>query len=263
MGLLSYFRRQPAAGAAPASDADSVELARRRAKRRLVGATVLVIAGVLGFPLLFDTAPRSLSVDIPIDIPGKDVVAPIAAKPSAKPAAATPAPKDDDIVTERATEAAAESPSSPAVAAKPVERPVEKVAEKPVDKPAEKVAAKPAERKPEPAARPAPKPTADDAARARAALEGKPAAAAKPEAKPADGSVRFVVQVGAYGEAASAREARTRVEKLGFKTYTQVVETSSGKRIRVRIGPYADRGEADKVAAQIRQSGLSSAVLTL
>lgn len=259
MGLLSYFRRQPAAGAAPASDADSVELARRRAKRRLVGATVLVIAGVLGFPLLFDTAPRSLSVDIPIDIPGKDAVAPIAAKPSAKPAAATPAPKDDDIVTERATEAAAESPSSPAVAAKPVERPVEKPAEKVADK----AAAKPAERKPEPAARPAPKPTADDAARARAALEGKPAAAAKPEAKPADGSVRFVVQVGAYGEAASAREARTRVEKLGFKTYTQVVETSSGKRIRVRIGPYADRGEADKVAAQIRQSGLSSAVLTL
>ena len=255
MGLLSFFHRKSdtGTGASP-TDADSVELARSRARRRLVGATVLVVLGVLGFPLLFDTVPRPLSGDIPIDIPRKDAAAPLIAKPAGPPPAAVTAPKDDPIVTESASEAGREVAASAAVP---------RVAAAPAEKPAAKPAEKLADKKPEPAAsKPA---VAPDAARARAALEGKPVVAAKPEAadKTADGSTRFVVQVGAYSEADSAREARSRVEKLGYKTYTQVVETPSGKRIRVRIGPYADRGEADKVASKIKQSGLNSAVLTL
>ena len=255
MGLLSFFHRKSdtGSGASP-TDADSVELARSRARRRLVGATVLVVLGVLGFPLLFDTVPRPLSGDIPIDIPRKDAAAPLIAKPAGPPPAAVTVPKDDPVVTESASEAGREVAASAAVP---------RVAAAPAEKPAAKPAEKLADKKPEPAAsKPAVVP---DAARARAALEGKPVVAAKPEAadKTADGSTRFVVQVGAYSEADSAREARSRVEKLGYKTYTQVVETPSGKRIRVRIGPYADRGEADKVASKIKQSGLNSAVLTL
>ena len=257
MGLLSFFQRKSGTGSgASPTDADSVELARGRARRRLVGATVLVVLGVLGFPLLFDTAPRPLSGDIPIDIPRKDAAAPLVSKPASPPPAAVTAPKDDAVMTESAEEAGREvaaPTASPRVAAAPPEKP----AAKPADKKPEPAASKPAATKPAVAA---------DAARARAALEGKPAVvAAKTEAadKPSDGSTRFVVQVGAYSEADSAREARSRVEKLGYKTYTQVVETPSGKRIRVRIGPYADRGEADKVAAKIKQSGLGSAVLTL
>nr|MBA2721981.1 SPOR domain-containing protein [Methylibium sp.] len=74
---------------------------------------------------------------------------------------------------------------------------------------------------------------------------------------------RFVVQVGAFSEATSARQVRQRVEKLGLKTYTQVVETAAGKRIRVRVGPYGERGEADRAAARLKQAGLQPAVLTL
>lgn len=82
-------------------------------------------------------------------------------------------------------------------------------------------------------------------------------------AKAAVAEGRYVVQVGAFAETTGAREARTKVEKLGLKTYTQVVETPDGKRIRVRVGPYAERAEADKAAAQLRASGLAAAVLTL
>ena len=49
----------------------SVEVMRRRAKHRLIGAAVLVLLGVIGFPLLFDTQPRPIAVDIPIEIPGQ------------------------------------------------------------------------------------------------------------------------------------------------------------------------------------------------
>ena len=72
-----------------------------------------------------------------------------------------------------------------------------------------------------------------------------------------------MVQVGAFAEVTAAREARQKVEKLGLKTYTQVVETSNGKRIRVRVGPFGSRGEADKAADKIKSAGLSSAVYTL
>ena len=60
-----------------------------------------------------------------------------------------------------------------------------------------------------------------------------------------------------------AREARLKVEKAGLKTYTQVVETKDGRRIRVRVGPFAGRAEADQAAEKIKKLDLSAAVLTL
>lgn len=74
---------------------------------------------------------------------------------------------------------------------------------------------------------------------------------------------RFVVQVGAFADADKAREARSKVERAGMKTYTQVVDTRDGKRTRVRVGPFADRAEADRAAARIRALSLSASVLTL
>jgi DedD protein len=58
-------------------------------------------------------------------------------------------------------------------------------------------------------------------------------------------------------------EARGKVEKLGLKTYTQAVDTPSGKRVRVRVGPFPTKAEADKVAAKIKADGLPAAVLAL
>jgi DedD protein len=54
-----------------------------------------------------------------------------------------------------------------------------------------------------------------------------------------------------------------RVEKLGLKTYTQVVSTAAGSRIRVRAGPFETREQADQALAKARAAGLSAVVLTL
>ncbi|MGH8847942.1 MAG: SPOR domain-containing protein, partial [Polaromonas sp.] len=67
------FRRGGSSAAPTAGSAaqpESVEVMRKRAKHRLIGAAVLVLIGVVGFPLLFDTQPRPIPVDIPIEIPG-------------------------------------------------------------------------------------------------------------------------------------------------------------------------------------------------
>jgi DedD protein len=103
---------------------------------------------------------------------------------------------------------------------------------------------------PKPAAKPAPKPAEKAAGKAA----DKPAAAAEG---------RFVVQVGAFAEVTRAREARLKLERAGLKTYTQVVETKEGRRIRVRVGPFATKALADKAAEKIRKLDLPASVLTL
>ena len=102
-----------------------------------------------------------------------------------------------------------------------------------------------------------------------AALSGAPAAALlsgesapKPTPATATGD-RFVVQVGAFAEDSKVRETRARVEKLGLKTYTQAVQTPAGKRVRVRLGPFTSKAEADRAAARLKGSGLPAAVLAL
>ena len=72
-----------------------------------------------------------------------------------------------------------------------------------------------------------------------------------------------MVQVGAFADAAKADETRLKLEKAGLKSYTQVTETKDGKRIRVRVGPFASKAEAEKVIGKIRSLDLPVALLTL
>ncbi|NBX99661.1 MAG: SPOR domain-containing protein, partial [Burkholderiaceae bacterium] len=97
---------------------------------------------------------------------------------------------------------------------------------------------------------------AKDGAKAKALLDGK-------ETPKAGEAVRSVVQVGAYADLAKAKEARAKLESAGFKTYTQEVDTKDGKRIRVRVGPFASKEEADKTAEKIRKLNLQTSVLKL
>jgi DedD protein len=157
--------------------------------------------------------------------------------------------------------AAASVPAKPVVKpeSKPEAKPVEKPADKPAEKPAEKPVTKPADK-------PADKPPAraDDGAKAQALLEGKEApqkTASTPAAAAA--ASRFVVQIGAFSDGVKAHEARVKLEKAGMKTYTQVVNPKEGKRIRVRVGPFESKGEADRVADKIRKLDLPASVLEL
>ncbi len=279
---------KPAKRSRNTPQAESIEAMRRRARHRLIGAAVLVLVGVVGFPLLFDTQPRPIAVDIPIEIPDRNKTAPVVVPAAAVPQASAPAPAAVARQTTPASPAPAASQSGsrtasgqsgaghglsdgeeivssarPALVPKP---PVVAVAPKPepAPKPEHKPEPKP---EPKPVATPAPEPkparTNDEAARARALLEGRtaPAAAATASASAEDG--RFIVQVGAFADADKAREARTKVERAGLKTYMQVVDTKDGKRTRVRVGPFNNRADADKAAGKIRSLELSASVLTI
>ena len=244
MAFFKFRKGGDEPSSAPAQ-AESIEVMRTRAKHRLLGAAVLVLIGVIGFPMLFDKQPRPISVDIPIEIPDRNktklltIPEPVAA-PAVQASAVAPAPAP--VVVAPAVAASKVEPIAPVIAA--------------ASKAVVKAEPKSAEKAPE---KPAPAPAkVDDGSQAKALLEGKE------PAKKADAAAgRFVVQVGAFADANRAREARQKLEHAGLKTYTQVAETKDGHKIRVRVGPFATKAEADKAAAKIKKLGLPAAMLSL
>ncbi|MCK9689713.1 SPOR domain-containing protein [Scleromatobacter humisilvae] len=304
-GAKSAARQAPLANAQnPADTAEAMREVRARARTRLMGATVLLLIGVIGFPLLFETQPRPIPVDLPIEIPARNAAAvvdasshasrnpvsaaPLAAslptpesvsydaRPSAPVAASAPAAAASTHRSAFASLASAlgsgsssagTAPASAAYVAPSMGGSSSTVAQtkpaaKPV-KPAASAAATVAASKPSPALHT----TGPVLPPAIAASRPSPAAiladsATNPPDAAANGG-RFVVQVGAFLEDAKVRETRAKVEKLGMKTYTQGVDTPTGKRIRVRVGPVATKAEADKIAAKLKADGLQAVVLAL
>lgn len=272
MGLLSLFQRDAALPAGRRGDAGdpapgSIEQLRTRARRRLIGSAILVVLAVLAFSLLFETQPRSSGRPVAVEVLPRDDGTTVASgtvrgKPgstarTAETASVDPAPArapkapQSDVITESAAEAAQD-------------RPV------PVPEPKAQIKADVRSESPAPSAeKPPVKPAGpSESERALALLEGReatPSAKTQDVAKavePANGG-RFVVQVGAFADEQAARAVRLRVEKLGMKTYTQVVNTGDGRRIRVRVGPFTNRSEADKALNRLKADGLKPAVLTL
>lgn len=249
-----FTSRSGSPGHSQAAPPESIEAVRRRARHRLIGAAVLVLLGVIGFPLLFDTQPRPIPVDIPIVIPAKNTQPSLPA-PKAAGTSKTPADEARPAAADKAAPAASVAANDSLSAREEVVEPVQPTA-KPAE-PAPKDPVPKAVTQSEPKAEPKPVANPSDAERARALLEGK--AADKPEAT----NLRIVVQVGAFADVARAREARQKLERAGLKTYTHVAETSDGQRIRVRVGPFATKAEADKAATRIKALGLPAAILTL
>src|SRR3954467_4315924 len=252
MALFKSRKKRVDEPVAAASPAETIEVMRRRARHRLIGAVVLVLAGVVGFPLPFHNQPRPVAVDIPIEIPDRNKVQPLPPLPPA-PAAAPVATGKVVPLPEAAPVASAAAPV-PESKVEPTPAPVQKAETRPA--PVEKVAkAEPSEKKPESKA----EPKATEAAKARALLDGRVVSTGEA----AGSGARYVVQVGAFAEKVKARDAQQKLEHAGRKNYTNVAETKNGTRIRVRAGPFASRAEADKAAEKIKGLDLPAAVLTL
>lgn len=241
------FRKSAANG----RDADSVETIRRRAQYRLVGTAILVGVAIVGFPLLFDTEPRPLQVDLPIAIPSKDEVQPLAVPGADKPVAvakapAAPVPAAVDQVTAKqpaATEPAASAAEDAAAAIKAQEQAAK--AQEAEQAKQQALAVKQAE-----------------AARAQAILNGTQAKApATATDYPNDGK-RRVIQVGSFNDQGRAREVRMRLERAGITTYTQVVNSGGSRFIRVRVGPFEDAKELQRYIDKVESLKLEARVLT-
>lgn len=108
----------------------------------------------------------------------------------------------------------------------------------PVESPKKPVETKPVETKPTQVAT-APKP-----------VEKPVEVAPKPAPKPAASGVGYAVQLGAFADAGAATALRDKARAAGLSAFTETINTPDGKRTRVRVGPVADRADADKLRAQ-------------
>jgi DedD protein len=224
------------------SPAESVDAMRRRARHRLIGASVLVVLGVIGFPLLFDTQPRPVSVDIAVDIPDRATAKPLVDTSTPKPLSASAGlDAKEEVVPDAKPEVKAEAKPKAEVKPEAAVTAAAAVAA---------VVPKAVETKPEPA-------------KVEAKADAKPEV--KSATKPADSkdTGRFVVQAGTFSDDGKLRETRSKLEKAGITTYTQVIESKEGRRVRVRVGPFTKRDDADKMANKIKQLQLQPQVLTL
>ena len=227
---------------------DPVLPEKKRARRRLVGAIALVLAAVIGLPMILDSEPKPLGDDINIQIPSKETSAlpsksAVVQKTSQATVAASLNPEEEVLETAM--------PKAEVKVAEP-----EKKSQPPVvkaDSPEAKAAAAkavvtvPATAKPE---------HAGDAVRAKAILEGKATPAAAPKA-----SGKLVLQVAALASQDKVNELQKKLQGAGLKSYTQKVATESGERIRVRIGPFANAAEAEKARAKLDKIGLTAKLI--
>jgi cell division septation protein DedD len=119
-------------------------------------------------------------------------------------------------------------------------------------KPVASAPTKPESAKPETAKPEAPKPATPPAA---------PAAPAAPKPAPASApATGFAVQLSAPSVEADAHALRDRARAQGLSAFVQPVETDSGRRYRVRVGPVADRAAAqalsEETAAKLGNKGI-------
>ena len=208
---------------------ESLQL-KKRARRRLVGAVVLVTLVVIFLPMVLDKQPKPVGQDIAITIPSQDSAGDFNTKPA--PTAPAPVPNPEPPIMAPKTEAPpVEPPQLAAVEPKRIAKPVEK--------------------KPDPASTP------------KATQPEKPAAhvaTAKHETIAKNGE-EFVVQLGAFTSAANVKQLQSKLFADGIKSYTEPLRTAAGNKTRVRAGPYATRQEAEKVRDKLQALGLSGAVV--
>ena len=220
---------------------------KKRARRRLVGAIVLVTAVAVVLPMILDSEPKPASQNITIQIPSPD-----AGVLSVKPAPLKHAEKTA-------------TPAAPATAETPPPKAETKTAPKP-----ESESAVTPEPRAEPKVAPQPQPQPQPQAAASAPVPTKPVTKPEGVAKPKDSAKEktaavasggFVIQVVALADAAKAKELQAKITAGGLKAYTEVVQTAKGPVTRVRVGPYASREAAEKARQQLQRLQLDGKVV--
>lgn len=197
---------------------------KKRARRRLVGAIALVLLIVVFLPMVLDNEPRPLNQDIVITIP------PVP-RPESPPSVAAPVQSDPQGGT---------APASPAVAGMPGGTSAPGTAA-----PANAEPARSETNRSEPAR-----------TDSKAALRTAPKESKSPSVSVSADEEAFVVQLGAFSNAANAKALQKKLRDNKFKAYTELIKSAGGDRVRVRVGPYPSREAAEKARERLKSMKL-------
>lgn len=275
MGLFSRKKAdQPARStrSTTSSEAQAAEL-RGRARRRLIGALVLVLTAVIIVPLMFDdtTSPQP---DTPAVLPA--LVPPV---PQPDLAAVTPPEYavDEPVLSQDVTQTpgdtgvvtGSDAPASdaPAGAAQPAPASTQEQADAtPVETaPSAPPAAPSATPRPEPEPASSPDKPADtrtdDGSVALALLEGRvPPSTPGTPAAAEQGS--FVLQIAAYSTEADAQSRRNSLVSSGVtNAYVEKAVLNDKTTYRLRVGSFPSRDAALAAQTRLRALGYDNSLL--
>lgn len=105
---------------------------------------------------------------------------------------------------------------------------------------------------PAPAAAAPASPHASSAASGKSPVVAAPPSSEKPAPSPAAAAHGYAIQIGAYGAPAQADAMRDKLRAAGFLAYSEKVQTESGVRWRLRVGPVADRDGASRLQGELK-----------
>jgi DedD protein len=193
-------------------------------KQRLLGAVVLIALAIIFVPMLFSgSAPKPDSATVNLEIP--------------------PVPEREFETRLLAVDAASKDASRMPVQAAAVREPVATVDTKAPPR----VDAMPEQS--EPAAKPSTPVLTNPPAEAEPI---KPASGGQIEAgKGAEG--RYLVHLGIYAASGNAGDLVAELKKSGFPAFAETVDFNGKSAQRVRVGPFADRAEAEAARIRIKQ----------
>ena len=219
---LVSLRHAPISPSQIMPDSQETLLAKKRARRRLIGAVALVLLVVIVLPMVLDKEPKPLQNELSVQIPRQDAgsfktrVLPQAPSPGKgdEPAVAPTAQGAVNAVVPPATKAASKAPEKPALKDASGSEPVK---------------------------------AADD----RASV----AVISISEAQRAQAALRdeaWVIPLGTFASAENVKQLQTKLGATGVKSTVDALKTAEGERIRVRAGPFKTRAEAE--AARLHQA---------
>lgn len=247
----------------PMSDSSDAHLQlKKRARRRLVGAVAFAGLAAVILPMVMDDEPKQQVQDVQIRIPGQDQ-APFSSKVAKPPNG--PESVENVSVSEQGEQL---EPPPATVVAKPVEVPLNKPEEVKVEK-AERVAEHVAEKaqvkvlEKVPAKNTEKQVAKSDVAepqRAAAILSGKAAGAVPVAPSTSNGNGQFVVLIGAFSNPANVKQLQAKIGELGVKVFTESLDSPSGKKTRVRAGPFPSREAASKALDKMKRIGVNGVV---
>jgi DedD protein len=195
---------------------------RKRARRRLVGAIALVLLMVTVLPMVLDDREaQTPQTEIAVNIPSQE--------DNDFSSRIVPVEPGDEVVPP-----ANQSPDAPVETPSPQPFPVPDNAPEPKVEPA-----KPLETAPR-----------NDTAAPKAKTAEKPAV-----------SEAFVVQIGVFSDAANVKQLQSKLAANGYKAYTEQLNTPGGTKLRLRVGPYGSRAEAEKARDKLKAAGTAGIVV--
>ena len=194
---------------------------RKRARRRLVGAVVLVALVVAVVPLILpESKPQQETQQIDIRIPTQDA--------TGFTPKITPAP----IKTPASAPAAVETDTPPAL----IKTPAENLPSDSEASPEHTTPPKPVTVKAPVTAITPPQETHSADATSEPLIKAEPAK-----------TQTYYLQYGAFTELKNAKQRQSELKAKGVPTFTEVVKTSAGDKIRVRSGPYTTRDKVEQI----------------